>query len=195
MALNDIYQVVQVQDFISQECLNVWHFQHTNNLGDATDLWRAVRDDLLPHIQDIQHDGVSHTGARVTNLYNTADFNESDYGTPFSGNRTGSPQPSFVGWAFKLNRADKIMRPGRKTFVGVVEEDTANNGPNAAMLTVLETTALALDDTITGTAGGTFKPVLYRAPGAIGPGSPEQIVQITSITFNHLSTQNSRKPF
>ena len=195
MALNDIYQLVDRQTFLGVECLNVWYFQHTNALGDATDLWRAYRDELLPEIVTIQHVSVEHVGLSVNNLGNVADFNESDFAAPITGTRAGAPQPSFVSWSFKLVRQTKAMRNGRKAFVGVVEEDTANNGPNGAMQTILEVLALNLSQQITGPAGGTFEPVLYRRPGAISPGSPEQIVEIVAANFNHLSTQSTRKAF
>lgn len=195
MALNDVYRLVDRQTFIGVNCVNVWFFQHQNGSGDATDLWRAFRDSRLPTVASIQHNGVDHIGLSVDNLNDLTDFNESDFGAPIPGDRLGSPQPSFNSWTFKMTRQTKQMQNGRKAFVGVTEEDTANNGPNPAMEAILNNVASLLDEAITGPAGGIFKPVLYRAPGAIAPGSPEQIVQIISASFRNLSTQNTRKAF
>lgn len=191
MAVNDLYQLTDVQSYFGQECVNVWWFQQLQGVGDAMDLAEAFASERLPTIVGLQSNEVLHERIVVVNYNNLSDFAELAPTAFNRGVRISTPLPPFVAWGFKLNRPTRAIRSGAKRFVGVTEGDIAGNEPDPDFLDNLQLAAEIFESTFTGAGENRYQPQIVRLNRETG-----QVVfdvGINSVSWNRITTQNSRK--
>lgn len=193
MAAGDVFQLKDKQLVFAQEAMNVYYYEAGAGDSTAEDVALTWIADVLPSILDVQTSNVTHLSVEVINLDNVGDFHEEVFGTPVPGVIGSDPMPSYVAWAFKFNRSDRTVRNGRKAIAGVAENATSGNNPTASALTDLETAADAMGATLELTSGAFIDPVIYGKPTPPPSSLPLRVVDVASVTFNRLSTQNTRK--
>ena len=195
MAIGDVYQVIDKQKYSGTDVVNVY-FYRALATGITADIVAILfRDTVVSQVVLIQTTIMSHLSVEVINLNDPADFTELIYGASIDGVIVDSNMPSYVSWTFKLIRADRTVRNGRKAICGVAEGQTANNSPTGGAQAELDDTAAQFAAVLDNLQGLTLEPVIYGKPTPPPSSLPLRVVRITGAQFSHLSTQNTRKNF
>lgn len=192
MALGDLYRLLyRTRSGEGIDCLNVFYYENLIVGGSAATLNGAFVDELLPLILDVVNVAQEVVNMESINLYDETDFHVSIYAS--GGNRVGTYLPAFVGYAFRLNRASRALRNGRKTFAGVTEEDIEAAGePVVAFQPVLDALAVGLSAELTDPVNGSvWRPRIVRLDPVTG--LPQITIGLSSAQFVRVSSQNSRK--
>jgi len=193
-AENDIYQVKHFQrDGAGQDCLNIYYYQATEAPGSALSLATEFEAVLLPAIKNIQDDSIVHVLLEVINLGDPADFLAQVLSG--TGNQSGTPLPSFVSMAFRLIRASRALRNGRKSYVGLIEELVGARGSVDPVLQgFLDTLAGLLGSNLVDTVNGvTYAPRIVRKDPATGIVTDS--IAVAGAEFTRVATQNTRKQY
>lgn len=188
-----LYEVVLVQDYISQRCLNVFHYKSNTSEDDIQfQCGTAFNVDNLPDIALIQSEDLTYQDILVRNITGTlADAAVTP--TTAAGNVVGLELATFYAASFRYNRVSKDTRNGAKRFTGMVEENVQNNSFTGAFQTLMDALAIVLDNDIS-SAGKTFQPIILRKP-SLGAGVWQYSDVQTVTALDRATTQNSRKSF
>lgn len=188
-----IYEVVLVQTYQGQECLNVFHYLHSVGDDDKqSECATAFDADILPDIAVIQSDGVVYDDVIARNLTgNLADVTLTP--TQANGDQAGLDMSCFIAIPFRYNRITKDTRNGSKRFVGLTEEDALTTGFEAAFVTLLQALAVQLAVNIV-EAGNNFQPIVLTKPDDGAGNFTYNLLQNVQ-ALNRTTSQNSRKPF
>ena len=173
MAISDAYQLIDVQTWESQTCLNVYFFKQNNvvSISDtATELVDRFLAELMPSIRAVQSSEVLHTEIRCTNLYNPSDNHTraiSLAGTAAAGNEL----PTFSAYGFTLVQDNGSIRNGAKRIPGI-GEGSQDDGviTDAPTLVLLNTLADKLSLTLTDGLVATWLPVIIKRIAIAGGG-------------------------
>lgn len=204
MALNDVYQLVDVMSYDGQQMLNVYFYQQRAAIlaGDIPQqLADAFVDVVLPDILEIQTTDVSHTEIRVTNLFNPSEVATSLISE--AGARAGDDtEAPFVAMGFRLRQDNGALRNGSKRIGGVystIDTDgvVVDSGTITRLLAIGVSLVLGLD---AGIVANAFLPVIvgrileggdYRLPANIG----EAVIgTVVDALYNaNTTSQTSRK--
>jgi hypothetical protein len=186
----NIYQVKVHQRLLSQDLMNVFYYEQVTAAGDATELAETVDNEIVDLMLPIQVDDLEHFGVEVINLDDLTDFftlNVNKFGS------TGATEslPSFVAYAFRLNRTTRETRNGAKRIAGVPEGAVNGNTVVAPFVAPAVTLANAMGAELTAAVTlNRYKPVIHRRGSAT---LPDATNDVASCTFLGVSTQNSRK--
>ncbi len=188
-----IYEVVLQQRYISEVCLNVFHFLSNINEDDNQSQMSLAFDGItLPQIALTQHVTVAYEEIIVRNLTGTLADVTLVPTTPI-GLVAGTRMTTINAMPYRYNRIQKDTRDGAKRFVGIVEENALANTFEAAFFTIMQTLATFLDNGIAD-GGKTFNPIILKKP-ELGAGV-WRYSQISSVTaLNRITSQSSRKAF
>lgn len=201
IANGDILEIVDVQTYLGQQCLNVYNYEMVTRGPDTT--YENITDSfqlmITTYIDAIQNPAVEHIRVVVRNLTNGLDI----YEEPWSafGAQVGATMPSFVAWSFRLVRSTLATRHGGKRIVGVTEDNTSGNQPIAGSLAALNAAATAMGSLLSRDAGDdadfTAMPVIVGTilEGEPNAGQPDlsRINPIQAGQFIRLSTQTTRR--
>jgi hypothetical protein len=112
--------------------------------------------------------------------------------TPAVGTRTGELNGNFTCCKIRLDGTTKETKVGWKRVGGISEFDTAGNGLSTGFLTVVQTFAALLNDSLT-VGVETYIPVIFGRGTLADP--TRRVVNTITGTFvpNQQTTQNSRK--
>lgn len=188
-----LYEVVLVQDYIGQRCLNVFHYKSNTSEDDIQfQCGTAFNVDNLPDIALIQSEDVTYQDILVRNI--TGDLADAAVTpTTTQGDIVGLELATFYAASFRYNRVSKDTRNGSKRFTGMVEESVQNNSFTSAFQTLMDALAIVLDNDIS-SAGKTFQPIILRKP-ELGAGVWQYSDVQTVTALDRATTQNSRKTF
>nr|CRY96623.1 hypothetical protein [uncultured prokaryote] len=195
MADGAIYMLLDKQRYLGQELLNCYYYAQANGTGNAEEFAETFVDVVIPAMLPLQSEGLEHLAIEVINVDDPSDFFELVLSPVISGLVEDAGMPSYVAWAFKLVRASRVVRNGRKAIAGVTEAQTANNHPTGAALVLLDALADVLGAVLVGTGTDEYQPVIYGKPTPAPSSLPLRVVNVANAAFNHLSTQNTRKFF
>lgn len=128
MAINDLYELTDVQVLQSQTINNVYFYEQdldfvTTNPTRAQSLVEAWIAQKIPYIVDLQIQDLVHTSVRCRNLFDPSDTYEALVSIP--GNRPTvslSYMPTFVALRADLATTNSAVRDGSKFYAGVPEE-------------------------------------------------------------------------
>lgn len=172
MAVNDVYEVIDVQELYGQQVLNVYFYRQTA-LVDAA--YSSQSEGLaynfsflvVPAVCAVQAGDITHTEIRVRNLFDDTDaFNLpiSEPGTIQPASSNGASSFSAVGITLASNNA--AVKDGAKR-IGGLPDGFATDGvlSVSGILTALNSLMTALEDAVDG-AGGvadpSFLPVIVK---------------------------------
>lgn len=198
MIVGEIYQIRDYQTWsalTANPYLNVYHYQVAT--GDpsvgANAVVNAFIVNMLPALIGIQSDQMYHNLIEVINLDNPADF---DSGVPTTlqgtGTRAGNSLPASDAWSFIYNRATRAVRNGWKRIGRVAESDQVNGFAEVAFVPALNVTAAAMGAPLS-VGIGTIVPRIVRVTGPTGGPFTYTAFPISSVSFRHLGTQDTRK--
>jgi len=193
MAVGDLWRLVDKQFLTAQTVLNVYFYEEVvspTTLTPPLALVQAYRDKVITPLLAVQSIALSHVQYSATNLDDPASFGVFDL---IEAGGVGSESlPPFVAWAFRLNRATRVVRNGQKRYAGVAESDQVNGEATGAALTRLNAVASALDDPLEqATPDGSWVLRIAHALGTI----PETYTPypVASVSYSRISSQNTRK--
>lgn len=175
--------------------LNVFWYAGDGDTIAAADLISFFLADVVPSWLACVNENYALQHIEAYALEDSADFANYSSST-LAGGRTGEASPGFVGWAFRLNRAVRTVRNGRKTFTGVSEGDLQGVGtPTSAQATRLATLGTKLAANIPITPGpDVYSPgVLHKVINGVPQTPPGTILGISGADFIRVSSQNTRK--
>lgn len=166
MALNDVYEVIDVQQYDGQKMLNVYFYQQRAPLlagNIPQQLADTFETNVIPVVALMQTGDVLHTEIRVRNL-----FNESEAAlSPISIAGTSSAEDTaapFVAVGFRLRQDNASLRNGAKRIGGAgdtFDSDgvISSGGAVAAAIAVGAAMILGLD---VGVVSDAFLPVIVK---------------------------------
>jgi len=143
MALDDMYQLLDVSNYLLENNLNVFHVVRSGSGFDANDVGQAFVASVLNEILDIQLPTVTHTEIQVKNLGDPTDFDTIVLSGKV-GTRTGSAAPSSLAAEVRFPRKRTDMRDGFKRFGGIAEETFSGQDFAAAFLTDVDKIGAAM---------------------------------------------------
>lgn len=206
----DVAKVTVSATYLGQVCQNVFFYriQDAPTEGWKTGLASEFALQVLTEIRALQVDTYQYTGLQVINLFNAADLLEVPLtvaGTVAAA--TSVLLPSYVSLSFKLNRANALVRNGRKQIGGLMDGQIDGNNLTAAYVTAANDAAAAMALTLNpGLGVDVFIPVIVGRVGyTTSEGNdayrlPESQAEmganwspISSAQFVRPSTMNSRK--
>lgn len=194
----NILKITDGQVLLGETLFNIYWYRvedHTPPV-DLTNILSQFILDVINAVRASQSDEVMHIQPRIDDVTDGVSF-AIDPGSYQGTRATTPPLPSFTAWAYRLNRATKVTRPGQKRIAGIMEGDVGNNGvtPNptvydpviAAMeMDIIVDNPVGLDTLIT--------PVIVGRD-EFGALDLTRINNVTSVALNPIvSTQVSRKP-
>lgn len=155
MAVNDIYEVTDVQTLNSQQVLNVYFYeQRAAFVPLAGSTAQALADEwvesVLPAILACQTTDLVHVEVRVRNLFDASDAGIAVAGATGVIIDAAGTLPPFNAFGFQLNTDNAGIRPGSKRLAGVAEFAQNDGVPDAAILVTLNTAADTMAEPITG---------------------------------------------
>lgn len=160
MALDDLYMVKHFQEFQGQECLNVYFYERTLGTGASENLAADWEEIMLPLVNGIQSTNVTNVDLDVSNLGDTADFD--DLLLTGGGALAAESMPAFNAVSYTFKSDDRAVRHGGKRYVGIPESvATVNTIDGATYLGLMEDLRQGLLAPIVGLAN-TWRPVLVK---------------------------------
>lgn len=134
MAVNDVYEVIDVQRLFEQEILNVYFYeQRAAFVPLAGSTAQALADEwvetVLPLILAVQATELTHIEVRVRNLFDDTDQGLAVAGVTGTQGAGGDVDSAFVAAGLQLNTDNAAVRPGAKRYAGI----TANSAPDGVM--------------------------------------------------------------
>lgn len=125
--VGDIFEVVDTQEMLGQQCLNVYFYRAqgvsvTDN--DSAAMAAAFIEHVLPDIVQVQTPDVVHTSIRVRNLFDDTDAHEELISEP--GVSGTNSEGTFNAFGFRLVGDNAAVRPGAKRIAGVNNDATTD---------------------------------------------------------------------
>jgi len=161
VALSDVYQLIDHQQYINQDIENVWFFEKLDPAGTAADLIQAFITDLLPAVRQIQGSGFYHAFVDCLNLGDLGDF-DTEVTNVFGTAGGGDLLPSFNAVGYSLKPATRAVRPGSKRFAGILEAVVTNGAiTEPTFVANVEALRIKLDDNVVG-ALSEYQPVIVK---------------------------------
>lgn len=109
-----IIQLIDVQSYLSQEVLNVFHFVDPTGVGDEDVLVSDYVSDVIPLVTGFQNDQLTHVAIRHRQVYPTAELTqEFAIVPPLAGSATGTePLASADALSFKWTLGATVILAG-----------------------------------------------------------------------------------
>lgn len=192
MAVGDIYKVVTQYAYLNGVIANRFFYRQKSGAdSDANNVSQAWQEDIYPALRLVQSTQLALVNITVTNLMNPVDFVD-DAIIGAVGDRAGEVEPPFVTWRFKLLRASRVFRTGRKAIGGVASADIADGVAAPALLPLLDDAAAALAANMNTAVspGNVYEPMLVREIVGL---PPLEFTEITDAQYVEVSTQSTRK--
>jgi hypothetical protein len=142
MPLSDWYELIDVQIFSAQTVINVYHLEKQNPAFQASEIFDAFQDSVVPSLLTVQHQSIVHSEVTVRNLADPLDFFTGVL-SPDEGLITGVALTSFTAATIQFNRLRTDMKNGMKRFAA---------GSEATALTNFWTAGFVVDLTTLGSA-------------------------------------------
>lgn len=195
MTIGNRYELIDGQEYLGQDCLNVYYYRQISGLaGDAADLRQAWASTILPAVIAVQCDDVAHVAIATKNLDLPTDFELFALAPPTTGVLVGDPMPPFVAWAFRLHRQQTDIHHGAKRYVGISESSQSLGVADGTITTALFNLANALGSDLTGISGATYEPrIMRRLLDGAGHLIGYQDFPMGIASYVRISTQNTRK--
>jgi len=119
MAVNDIYQVRVLQEYLDEECVNVFYYRVTSGSANtAEDLYAEFTDVVWDAVRALQSDWVTTHRFEIINGNNNLDFWYQDVSS-LGGYGTGLNMGAQIAYGFRSPSGGPGSRYSYKRFAGV----------------------------------------------------------------------------
>jgi hypothetical protein len=206
---DQIVELIDVQDYLGQQFLNVFHYVDTTGAADPLDLAAAYVTNIIPPCKAMQSTELTHTAIKVRQVYPTAALvQEVPISPSIAGTDGNTPADSYMAYSFKfiLSPSTVVLSGGFTGHIkrggcrlgGITMSDVGENALNSGKIALGVTWAAAM---LTNLATD-FQLVVasYLIGNPSGPGVPrDRSDTVTSYTLVNAisdmspSTQNTRK--
>ena len=206
---DQVVELIDVQSYLGQEFLNVFHYLDTTGAADPLDLAAAYVTNIIPDVKAMQHTSLTHTSIKVRQVYPTSALvQEVPISPPVAGTDGNLPADSYMAYSFKF-----ILDPATVTLSGGFTGHIKRGGCRIGGITLSDVGGNAVPSGIV-TAGATWAAAMLTnlatdfqlvvASFLIGnhtPGDPPRArsdtvtsyTLVTAISAPGASTQNTRK--
>ena len=193
MSIGDRFKLTLNSQSGSTPMQNVFHYRQTLGVTGGNILAEEFINEVFPHIVSILSNTTVWQSVDWINYDDLADFGTNDSILGTVGDKAGNSMPRFNAVSFIYHRDTRATRNGAKRF-SVYSEDDQNGGtPDPDFLIALQAAAEGLEQFINLGVTEIWRPIIARLSS---DGSSIVLVNdVESVTFNRLTTQNSRKPF
>lgn len=181
----------------TQQYINRWYWRADSASGTAEDLLAAFKADLIPPLMLMLSLTMTFSTAEAYNLVDDTDFGVILGGE--GGGRPGDPLSSMIAMGFTLHRSSRNFRNGGKRFGRVSEDDYNGNVRSAAIATLQNNFAIALETPLVG-ALANYSPLIPKSVLVTNPSPPpaehyilSDLNPVLAVDYRWLTTQNSRK--
>jgi len=161
MAINDIYQVRVLQEYLNEECVNVFYYRvNSGGTNTAEDLYAEFTDVVWDAVRALQSDWVTTHRFELINGDNNLDYFYQDVSS-LGGYGTGLNMGAQIAFGFRSPSGGPGTRYSYKRFAGVnsgvLDSGSFGQISEAIMEGLGRDVAIALGTTLEG-AGGTYVP-------------------------------------
>lgn len=188
--MSNIVRLEHRQRLFGKELMNVYHYLTSSEVLFAEELLELIVhfvDTIVPPIQQIQSEKLETTGVYATVVGGTIEVLLPLEGV--TGLLQGDAMPRFVTYTFRMNRATKATRSGRKAIAGCTEGFIVDGVADPALDDDFIAIGLAINTTFRGVSSIEFVPAIVRFENGV----PTAANTISSVEFTKVSTQNTRK--
>lgn len=197
IVLGDLLRIIDKQEYLGQECLNVYFYRSTsvapmdNSTYDVILDW--FEDNIIQNVRNVQADDLVHTGLQIINMTNGIDFVDRPESVAGSQTVAGSALlPSYVSVGFKLIRESLVTRNGYKRFAGLFDDQVTGNTFNGDPGQIADIETALAADIVEGLAT-ICEPVIVRHPIGSPPVASYTYSSIGAAQLVGVGTQNTRK--
>ena len=195
MAVGDLWEVRDIQEFLGQQVINVYHYVQLTDpdIGSeaaiAAELNTQFYANVASMVTAIQDVALTHVRLESAQFGSFTAFDVVSNGD--NGQVSGDALPSFAAWAFRLNRESRVVRNGSKRVGGVPESYQVNGLATSAAITAMGPYITGLTAILSFDSIPVWQPVILRVPpdGSL----PTVWSAIADVGFGTVTSQNSRK--
>jgi len=185
-----IWRVVTTFRVLDVAGANVWYYGNAGSAGSALDVLHSWNDDILTSLTPIQTEGLMWETIDVQGVRGIFDLEHQ--GIDVAGLITDDPEPTFVAFSYRFNRAAGNERHGYKRIGGVPDNAWVDGEIPGAVRTALDAVAPDLAAPINA-SGTSYVPLIQRRFEDNVELDEPKFYTFNTATFINISTQNSRK--
>lgn len=197
-----VVEIIDVQDYLGQEILNVFHFVDPTGAGDPLVLCSDYVADVLPLIRPVQVTALTHTRLIWRTIFPTVSLALAyTTGLPVAGSNGGVDGDSFealsVAWTLGAGTVTLVgsglphLKRGGCRIGGVAND--VSNANNVAGAQVTEIAAWAAELRDPGTDAFLLCVASFLDGARVRQAVAQQYALVTGASAPGASTQNSRK--
>ena len=191
MASNgDLVRLVYTYSHLGKSMVNVFWYVVGSGTEEMQDIVQQFSNDVVIPVLAVQQNQCLASKLEGFNETDGAGYAVLNYPPTVLGQRPGERAPSFVAYAFRLNRETRLTRHGQKRIGGVSESDIEGNNPIGAVIPLLNDLATAMAGNMVTPSGAVLSPVIR------GVDKQTQAVilnDVDSVEFTRVTSQVSRK--
>jgi len=210
--VGDIIQIVLNQTYALQQCQNVafYRVEDTPTEGVLEGACLDFESDVGTVMKLAQNLGVAYTSIVATNIFSLDQFVYSPTTLGVGANVSGDYLSSFISGGIKLVRGNARVRHGRKSIVGMSEDDALGQVWTSGYQTLLQDVADAYAQVLTPGGVDNLAPVIvgrvfipadppdvphayYRLPQTQSQMSDKWAYVVSAVASTLVTSQNSRK--
>lgn len=189
-SVGDVYEVKLFTRVLSQNLLNVFHFQSANAIGNASELAIRFNLSVWAQVRQVLSSDTLYDHVEAKNLNDPTDF-AFWVGTILNGSRNGISSPTHDALSFTLYTTRTDASSGGKRFGAVATSDVSDGALNGALMTQIATIEDALESNIAGVSA-IYVPCVYGRRVGAGLGL-KFANRLSSASYLGITTQNTRK--
>jgi len=158
-----------IQEFNNELILNVYFYQDLLLASTAQNVVESWIADVLPKVETLQVDTLTHKLVDAVNLADPSNFYEIDVDETGGSTADGLPPHSAVGYGLRLN--SRALRPGSKRYAGIPETSQVDGFlTDETYLGYVETVRIQQSAILLSGVLQTFQPIVvkrvrYAVPG------------------------------
>ena len=194
----DLLQIIDNQRYLDQDLMNVYYYRYSSTPTLDNTIYSELADDFQSIIVDgmlpLQVDTLEHVTIEIKNLSNGVDvFTKSVNVFGALGAPLADCLPSYMALSWRLIRDSLVTRNGSKRIAGL-QENMVEGNTFVGNMTDVDGFTSALESPLHAGILEVAFPIIVKRPIVVPSGTSYVYSSVSSVLFNGLSTQNTRKP-
>ena len=183
-----LYKVQLAGKWQGERVRNIFHYVQDDAFGpvDAEDVADAFDTQVLTPLLVATTDDLTYGSIIVEQVNDTTNFFTKPKAV--TGASSQEPLPTFNTVSIRLNRDDRLLRNGRKSFAGAHVEQVDGSTLNATGISNWTTATAALVDSLSGIGGAPF-PVILRMTRDPDTKELQPVSQWLYVTFSSVTVR------
>lgn len=196
MAQNDIYKLVLTGSYLGESVSNVFWFSESVQGSDDSLALEELKEGfefvMSADLLALANDSMTYNLITITRI---VDGRQEAFPVTWVGlvdDASGANAlPSYVAIAFRYNRVSAATRHGYKRYAGIADSMVYGNNLDGSFSNAADNLEDAMETVIQTGSGFSFSPAVVSRPVVLGANPSYYLPQ--TVTFNGVTTQNSRK--